>query len=156
MRIHTDNLTTGDLMDAAKIARVEIDWTSHGSRSRDHAFEVRLTGESRRRPNSGQYGATRDAYAATWDQWGVFLAELFQRDATATIPSAYRDGEAFANHTGDRSGAPEVVMTADGYAEEFKSYGWPEDAHGDHRWEHAGRGREQSCTSARQCGAGRA
>ena len=146
MRIHANTLTLADIHAAAKLARVDYEVTSHGSRSRGHAFNVKLTGESRRRPNGGNYGADRDDYAATWDQWGVFLAELFARDASLTIPSAYADGEEYARRTADRFGAPEAVMTSNGYVERFVAYGWPADAHGDHTFRFQGIPGEQGCT----------
>src|SRR5690606_16400637 len=83
MRIHTSTLTESDIYAAARAARATVESLSqHRSRTHDHAFEVKLTGNSRRRPNGGSYGADRDAYAATWDQWGVFLGLLFDTDAT--------------------------------------------------------------------------
>ncbi|AEQ21049.1 hypothetical protein E3_1330 [Rhodococcus phage E3] len=82
MRIHT-NLDHGDLADAARHAGVIIARSSqHGSRSRERAFEVTLSGSGRtgsRWANSGSYGAS-SSKAATWDEWGIFLAELFRRD----------------------------------------------------------------------------
>ena len=142
MRIHADNLTMLQVYAAAKVARAELEITFHGSRKRDHAFEVKLTGESRRRPN---FHDGSDVYAATWDQWGVFLAELFAADSTLTT-QYYVDAEAYANATADRFGAPEVKMGADGYYSEFEAYGWPEDAHGDHRFEFQGTPGSTSCT----------
>lgn len=83
MRIHTNTLTESDIYAAARAARATVEYLSkRGSRTHDHAFEVKLTGNSRRRPNGGSYGADRDAYAATWDQWGVFLGLLFDTDDT--------------------------------------------------------------------------
>lgn len=149
MRIHTDVLTFQDLIAAAEIARVDlVDSDEHGSRSRIRAFNVKLEGESRRRPNGGSSGAG-SGYAATWDQWGVFLAVLFERDPEMLTPY-YTDAENFADRTADRFGAPEVVMTSDGYREEFRAYGWPEDAHGDHKFEYAGQPRTFEC---RKCSA---
>ena len=136
-------VTRTDIHEAARIARVSFDVTTHGSRKRDHAFEVHLTGESRRRP--GHSSAESGEYAATWDQWGVFLAHLFAIDPQMTC-YAYKDAEDYATKTADRFGAPEVVMTSEGYAEQFIAYGWPEDAHGDHTFRYAGTHGEQSCT----------
>lgn len=148
MRIHTDNLTATHLYSAALISRARLDLTMHGSKSRARAFEVRLTGESRRRPNSGTRGAGDD-YAATWDQWGVFLAVLFEADPDMVVPY-YASPEDYAAQTGDRFGAPEAVMgTRHGepsMVDKFVSYGWPEDAHGDHVFRFAGTPSEQSCT----------
>lgn len=145
MRIHSDTLTREDIRAAARVARVDFDrFDDKGSRKRSHAFDVTLTGESRRRPNGGSSGAGSD-YAATWDQWGVFLAVLFETDPDMVTPY-YKDAEDFADRTGDRFGAPEVEMGSGGYVEVFKAYGWPEDAHGDHTFRFAGTPRSQSCT----------
>ena len=78
MRFHTDKITYADLYKAAKLADVYIETaTLHRSKKREHAFEISLRGNSRRRPNfyngDGQY-------AATWDQWGVFMGYLFDID----------------------------------------------------------------------------
>lgn len=129
MRFHTDTLTSKDLWDAARAARVDMESTRHGSRSRAHAFEVRLTGESNRRPNSGTRGAGDD-YAATWDQWGVFIAYLFNRDPQMTT-RYYADKNEFQYRTDHRFAV-----------EDF----WPADAHGDHTFRYAGVPRTQQCT----------
>lgn len=110
MRIHTDTLTARDIYDAADRAgdAVSVTFTQHGSRSRARAFNVTLTGSSSRRPNSGGYGAGGygDTYAATWDEWGMFLAELFRRDPAMIAGSpgrpVYADAEHFHWTTGGR------------------------------------------------------
>lgn len=80
MRIHTNTLTAEDIYDAARAAGAVVETCfRHGSRTHDHAYELKLTGNSRRRPNGGSYGAGDD-YAATWDQWGVVLGLLFDID----------------------------------------------------------------------------
>lgn len=126
MKIHTDTLTTDHLRAAAKTARVEMEYTTHGSRSRARAFNISLTGESRRRPQGGDTGAGT-GYAATWDQWGVFLAALFAVDDNMTC-WAYDNAENFADKTGDRFA---------------QSSAFPADYHGDHtfRWN----GMESAC-----------
>lgn len=138
MRIHTDLLTTSDIHSAALIARVDYaegGFTIHGSRKRARAFNVLLTGESRRRPNGGKRGAIRDdVFAATWDQWGVFLSVLFEADPEMVTPY-YKDSDEFHHRTDGR-----FEMKAG------DSPWWPTDAHGDHRFEFAGTPFEQSCT----------
>lgn len=129
MRIHTDTLTQLNVFEAARHARVEVDMSSHGSRKRDHAFNVLLTGESRRRPNSGKGGASDD-YAATWDQWGVFLAFLFNLDPHMVTPY-YADANEFHTRTSDRFDVLDF---------------WPSDAHGDHTFRWNGVPRQQDCT----------
>ncbi len=127
MRLHT-NLTSADIYEAARTAGVDLDKAeAHGSRKRDRAFEVKLTGNSRRRPNGGNYGAG-DAYAATWDQWGIFLAVLFARDPALTC-WAYDGAEAFGYATNWRF---ESLTLAN--------------SHGDHTFRYAGTPREYKCT----------
>jgi hypothetical protein len=90
MRIHTNIAGLTEIGAAARYASevsgggvtVHLIGT-HASRSHAHAFEIRLTGDgtlSRRRSNSGRYGADSDAYAATYDQWGHFLFALYAVD----------------------------------------------------------------------------
>lgn len=135
MKLHvSNNVTTKTLHDAAKVARVTLEFTSHGSRSADHAFNVTLRGESRRRPNFGtsktadRFAGPYSDYAATWDQWGVFFAEIFKADPYAHCTS-YADVADFNEKTNDR----------------FVD-GWPEDTHGDHTFRWAGVPRQQTCT----------
>lgn len=96
MRIHTDTLTHQDVVEAVRAAGVVTETTfwgteirsvrlndagvrHHGSRKRDHAFEVGLLGTSSRSTNSGVYGAGAGK-AATWDEWGMFLGALYEKD----------------------------------------------------------------------------
>lgn len=114
MRIHSDTLTITDIYQAAAIAGggdyrtspVLVEVTQHGSRKRARAFNVSLMGTSSRRPNNaagGRFADGRgDAHAATWDEWGMFLAELFRRDPAAIVPNVYESGEHFRWVTGAR------------------------------------------------------
>lgn len=123
MRIHTDTLTLNDLRLGADLARVQFTRLSeHGSRSRDHAFDITLTGESKRHQNGGP------DKAATWDQWGVFLAWLFYIDPNAKMWAYDGVGE-FHRKTDWR----------------FDN-GWPTDAHGDHTFRYSGMPYQQQCT----------
>lgn len=128
MRIHTDSIKYSDLLDAAKVARVEVEITSHGSRKRDHAYNVNLTGESKRRPNRRHES---DEFAATWDQWGVFIAHLFSVDSDAVFGSMYDGEDEFHYRTAYR-------FDIEGF--------WPADAHGDHRFRYNGVPYQQDCT----------
>jgi hypothetical protein len=94
MRIHCDHTKTSDLFRAEsaiadKAPDVVVHLLSiHGSRSRKVAYEVALRGEGARhtrRPNTGISGANNDEYAATHDDWGHFIAALYQNDPTAKI-----------------------------------------------------------------------
>lgn len=86
MRLHSDHVTLDHLYDAVRplrhvaIGRV----TEHGSRQRDHAFEVVLAG-------TGIYGGAYGSFegnVATWDEWGMFLAALYRIDV-AMIAGPY-------------------------------------------------------------------
>ena len=84
MRIHTDKLTTQDVCREAFKVGVAVEYLgSHGSRKRDHAYEVALSGSS---PYAGASTAVGYPYkAATWDEWGLFIAALFKLEPTAII-----------------------------------------------------------------------
>lgn len=82
MRIHVNNvtetdlrniLTGSDLLRGVKFLQL----TPHVSRTHERAFEVRLTGSSHHRTMKGEHEA------ATWDEWGVFINEVFNLDPTA-------------------------------------------------------------------------
>jgi len=122
MRIHSDVLSPANIYATVRsLPGVNVEITSHGSRIRSRAFEVRLTGTSSRRTmdNADQ--------AATWDEWGVFFARLFDVDANALAGSAkhpaYADAADFHRQTGNR----------------FKSLMMPADTHQQHRWDFDGR-----------------
>lgn len=100
MRLHSDTHTWRSIHDALDLAKASgkvpehIDFevcTEHGSRKRSTAFEIKLAtytkepGDGRRRPNTGNRGTdTSDGlWAATYDEWGWFIAELFAVDGDA-------------------------------------------------------------------------
>lgn len=101
MRIHSDVLTSGAIYNATDAAtratggnpavravrptKLEL----HGSRKRQRAFEVLLTGSNSR----GQNGDPRTP-AATYDEWGWFLAHLFTVDPEMTC-TYYASAEDF-------------------------------------------------------------
>lgn len=93
MRIHT-SLTQVEMHCAAIAAGTDVypDFTRHGSRTHAHAFEVSLTGYGARHTRRKQHG--NHGHAATWSDWGRFLAALYARD-TAAKCWAYADAEDF-------------------------------------------------------------
>ena len=123
MDLHTNTLTYADVTEAAKRADVQFSQIGKlGSRRAAHKFTITLTGNSRRRPNSGRGGAgDSDAYAATWDQWGQFLAYLYGIDPDMWTRS-YADVWEFQEATAYR-------FDDDGSA--------PDDAHGDHKFKYS-------------------
>jgi hypothetical protein len=110
MRIHTDRLTKTDIYQAAahagggdyRISPVRVDVTQRGSRSAARAFDVYLFGTSTRRPNNRGAWRENDDHAATWDEYGIFLAELFKRDPWMTIPRVYESAAHFHWATSER------------------------------------------------------
>lgn len=159
MRIHTDHLNTADIYRAARHARVDVvDLTKHKSQSRDHSFNVKLEGESRRRPNGGSSGrGYTSGYAATWDQWGVFFGILFDIDpgmicGTAKRP-IYADREDYLRKTNHRFEGRTlgIGVSTNANVVNVRAYHdpsvtvhklgadyWPEDAHGDHTFRFEG------------------
>lgn len=112
MRIHSDTLTREDLGGMlSDLAGVYFDHVStHGSRKRARGIEVRLIG------NSPYLNMAKTDKAATWDEWGVFMARVFDKDADALI-----GGEtlaAFDARTNYR----------------FDADGLPSDTHPRHKW----------------------
>lgn len=103
MRLHTDTHTRSTIQHAlqratntGKVARhVYIETLDlHGSRKRADAYEIRLRawdkveGDGRRRPNPGTGNRDHDGeWAATYDEWGWFIAELFTIDPDAIFGS---------------------------------------------------------------------
>jgi hypothetical protein len=104
MRLHTNTHTWRSVHEAlgraiakGKVAEhVMLDTCAeYRSQSRARGIEIQLgtydkePGDGRRWTNSGNRGANSDAnqgtglYAATWDEWGWFLAELFDADPEA-------------------------------------------------------------------------
>jgi len=109
MRIHTDTLTHADILDFTRahgMTTVYATVSQHGSRTRARAFEVKLSGTSGRRQNSGSYGPRTDEQAATWDEWGMFLDALFDADPAAIVGTVksptYAGREHFHAVTTDR------------------------------------------------------
>jgi len=93
MKIHSDVLTSMDIYAATReLPGVYVDsCTQHGSRKRARAFNVGLeAGEKtelrRYNRNSGQWGGGGvTGIACTWDEWGIFIAALFDIDPEAII-----------------------------------------------------------------------
>lgn len=145
MRLHTNVISFADLYRAESVSEVRMEtFTKHGSTVRSHAFEIHLVGTDRhhssRRPNSGRYGSNgNEVYAATWDQWGVFLRHLFEIDPQmiAGSPSrpTYANLSDFNLKTDYR-----FKVNAGGAAM------WPRDEHGDHRWQPGREPRTRECT----------
>lgn len=117
MRIHSNTLKASDFHAiVADLPGVSVEVSTHGSRIAARAFEVKLEG------NSTARNMSNTGYAATWDEWGVFLANVFYLDGQALCGSAkyavYRDEEHFHAVTRYR----------------FEGLDMPEDTHPRHKW----------------------
>lgn len=104
MRLHTNTLTWSSMHEALEAAKTKGHIPQHvvfeacaeyRSRKRAKGIEVKLAtydkepGDGRRWTNTGNRGANSEQngeglYAATWDEWGWFLAEVFDADPGAT------------------------------------------------------------------------
>jgi hypothetical protein len=82
MKVYSNTLTDQDLRDAAKAARVGLWVCDRITRTRisKNAWEVSLTGSS---PYTSQMGDYHKA--ATYDEHGYWMAELFAKDPDARI-----------------------------------------------------------------------
>lgn len=130
MRIHSNQLTEKQLWQALKTEQAAgriapsvrfKTLTTHTSQSHARAFEVQLEsthlvkGDGRRRGNSGSYGAMNDGcnYAATYDEWGWFIARLFTLAPDTVIGSVknpmYADQDDFDTRTG-LTYHPEILL----------------------------------------------
>ena len=119
MRLHSDHIDPLEIRKAASLAGVSFTrFTTHGSRSKEHGYDVILTGSSPRRQNQGE------DYAATWDEWGIFLGTLYAVDADMLAGrGGYQSADHFHWSTGNRY-IPGVLSLAD--------------QHRSHKWEWAG------------------
>ena len=99
MRIHTNDLTHNDLLTAALHAGVILHrCTEHRSQSRARAFDFYLEGSGitgGQWGNTGTHGAA-PIKAATWDEYGIFIARLYTKDPEAHFgKNSYRNAEHF-------------------------------------------------------------
>lgn len=85
MRLHTNVIEYTDIAKAAHFSTgqgegfVYTDKVErHGSRSRNHSFDVLLEGDGT--TNKRRRNGEPEKYAATWNQWGWFLGFLFNID----------------------------------------------------------------------------
>ena len=91
MKVHTDILTEQDFHKATSaggmvgVAVKKLE--AKGSRSRKRSFDVTLSGTHK-----------GPSYAATWDEWGIFINALFVADPDAIV-GMYPSYEAFRDVT---------------------------------------------------------
>lgn len=99
MKIHSDVLTYRNFLDAASWAHVNlVEFDICGSRSRAKGFVMFLEGSSPfRNGHDPRYKA------ATWDEWGMFFAFLFNLDPNMHCGKrSYLNQEHFQWVTGNR------------------------------------------------------
>lgn len=93
MKIYSDKLTQRDLFEALpREVDIAVLETHARPRKRCHGWEVSLTGSS---PFRSQMSGQR---AATWDEHGLWMAELYRRDPNAVI-GHYKTMDDFINQT---------------------------------------------------------
>lgn len=113
MRLHSNIITHSNIMDALKAAKKDgqVDpfvnfeiLEERGSRSHTRAFEIQLSwdgdkikGDGRRFKNTGKSGAD-SVYAATYDEWGYFISNLFGYDEQAKF-GHYKHYDDFLSQT---------------------------------------------------------
>lgn len=104
MKIHTDIIAELETFDiAARKAGVRfLRLYRKNSTVRRYGYDVVLTGTGR---HGGQYGGV-EGKTATWDEWGIFLAELYRHDPAMACGNpgkpVYADGSHFAWATDNR------------------------------------------------------
>lgn len=129
MRIHTDRPyeVVAAIHEATRrLPGVYATTKQHKSRSREAGIELRLEGNGYP-VNTGRSGAHQGTIGATWDEWGVVLAAIFEADPTAFAGTAkrpvYADRADYHHLTGYRFSPVE---------------GLPEDTHKRHKWQYIG------------------
>lgn len=114
MKIYSDKLTTQDLFDKIRspLSFERLDIIEH-PRVRSKGWDVLLSNDnSNRHFNTGTHGAGEQG-AASWDDYGRFIARLYEIDPEARI-GIYNDARQF-NH--DTQG---VYSSSDGARENLR------------------------------------
>ena len=123
MKIRT-NASPVEMYAAARTAGVSFArFDVRGARSHAHGYDVILTGSSNRRANGGWGGAMPSDHAATWDEWGVFLAEVFRADPTTDAGGYYVGAADFHEQTGHRYVAPYDFTPCKNHKWEWSRFG---------------------------------
>jgi hypothetical protein len=128
MKIHSNYLSPAqleaclaDVKHAGRVVKpVTLYLAPAASRSRSAAWEARLywlgtkrPGDGRRRPRSRVAAISADAWAAFDDEWGWWLARVFQFDPDA-ITGPYRGAADFHAKTRSRFGSGGAGSDGDG------------------------------------------
>lgn len=120
MKIHTDKIAELETLEAAgKMAGVKFHRLCRkGSLSHRYSYDVILAGSGR---YGGQYGAV-GGKTATWDEWGIFLGELYRHDPDMVTGNVGKPTYANAAH---------FVWATDNRFDDLT----PEGQHWVHRWD---------------------
>lgn len=123
MKVYSDTLTPADFAHALQGAQAagligpsvflaELDEKPARKAARLYVVQLaavsKMPGEKRRRVNTGSTGAG-DVFAATWDEWGYFMAEVFARDESAVF-GPYDGVDSFREMTKGAYGIPNFVL----------------------------------------------
>jgi hypothetical protein len=94
MKLHSDTLTVTDIREAFATARRKglivggielLTLEEKGSRTRANGFEIRLGADYSDGIHKRKTNDNTGNYAATYDEWGWFIAELFDKDVDAVF-----------------------------------------------------------------------
>jgi hypothetical protein len=94
MKLHSDTLTLTDIREAFTsqyrsgniVGGIEfITLEERGSRTRANGFEIRLGSEYADGIHKRKTNDNSGNYAATYDEWGWFISELFAKDPDAVF-----------------------------------------------------------------------
>lgn len=98
MKLYANEITEKEIMDAALQAGASVEkMIVRRGRRFARTFDVILSGSGPRRSQWREQSVP----AATWDEWGIFMARLFDHEPTMRI-GPYRDRDHFRWSTGDR------------------------------------------------------
>jgi hypothetical protein len=98
MKLYANEITEKEIMDAALHAGVSVEkLITKRARHYARSFDVVLSGSGAHRSQWRE----QDVQAATWDEWGIFLARLFEHEPGMRAAS-YKDGAHFRWATDDR------------------------------------------------------
>lgn len=146
MKLHT-TLTARQVMEAMDAVKQRglvtgdiqfIQFDPENSRTHPHGYKIQLgtfdktSGPTRSRhyKNSGQYGADTTVWAASYTEWGWFLAEIFDQDPDAKFGD-YKDYTDFHAKTENRYGAGTPIPNSDARTTPQPK---PEPLHDDGEW----------------------
>jgi hypothetical protein len=98
MKLYANEIAEKEIMDAALQAGASVEkLIVNRGRRYARSFDVILSGSGARRSQ----WRDQEVQAATWDEWGIFMARLFDHEPEMRI-GPYRDRDHFRWSTGER------------------------------------------------------